>query len=308
MKPTRRQILQKAAMATGLATGLSGGLAGGLGLSGALAQTDPRTGGAPGGTGRWPDEAAAHQASLKAHTDLMAVDGLKMHGDEDIVMLMYPGFTALDLIGPQFTFAAMMGARVHLVTTEDTLAPVATDTGVAVMPTMLMRDVPETVTVLFVPGGAGATARAMATDAIVDFLADTGARADLITSVCTGSLLLGMAGLLEGRRATSHWITRDILADLGAVPVDDRVVIDGNVITGAGVSAGLDMGLFVLAHLRGRPYGEAVQLQMEYDPAPPFDAGSEAKADPAIAASLRGMFAPVDLAARKAALRRRKAS
>jgi cyclohexyl-isocyanide hydratase len=127
----------------------------------------------------------------------------------------------------------------------------------------------------------------MEDQALVDFVRRAGADAGLVTSVCTGSLILGAAGLLRGRRATCHWISLDKLALLGATPVKQRVVDDGNVITAAGVSSGIDFALTVAARLHGREVAERIQLFVEYDPEPPFDAGSADKVDPAVLAAVR---------------------
>jgi putative intracellular protease/amidase len=237
------------------------------------------------------DEALAKSAA--AHQRLMAVPDLHMHGAETIAMLVYPGFTALDLVGPHYFLAGMMGAKVHLVTNQSDLSPVPSDLGLAIAPTCTFTDCPADLTVLFTPGGTDGTLRAMEDRATRTFLAARGAHARYVTSVCTGSLLLGAAGLLRGRRATSHWVTRDALAAFGATPVDARVVTDGNVITGAGVSAGLDFGVALVAALRGRPYAEALMLQAEYAPAPPFQGGTIATTPPAIAGPLQDMFAPL---------------
>ncbi|MBU0557519.1 MAG: DJ-1/PfpI family protein [Alphaproteobacteria bacterium] len=227
------------------------------------------------------------------HDRLTAVPGLKMHGDEQVAMLLYPGFTALDLVGPHYFFASMMGATVHLVTNGVDLAPVASDLGLAIAPTMRMADAPRDLTVLFVPGGSRGTATAMRDRATIDFIADRGVRAKHITSVCTGSMLLGAAGLLRGKRATSHWVARPVLAEFGATAVDARVVTDGNVTTGAGVSAGLDFALALVAQLRGRPYAEALMLQAEYAPEPPFPGGTLATTPQAVADGMAGIFAPL---------------
>ncbi len=229
-------------------------------------------------------------AAAEAHMQLMAVPGLNMHGDEEVAMLLYPGFTALDLVGPHYFFASMMGARVHLVTSTSDLSPVPSDLGLAIAPTTTMADCPRDLTLLFVPGGTTGTLQVAQDPAVLAFLADRAQRATCVTSVCTGSLVLGAAGLLRGRKATSHWVARDMLGHFGATPVDARVVTDGKLITGAGVSAGLDFALAVVERLRGRPYAEALMLQAEYHPEPPFKGGSFDTTDPAIAEPLRGMF------------------
>jgi cyclohexyl-isocyanide hydratase len=133
----------------------------------------------------------------------------------------------------------------------------------------------------------------MKNTAFIDFIKTQGARANYVTSVCTGSILLGKAGLLKGRRATSHWVTLGLLPALGAIPVRERVVWDGNLVTGGGVTAGIDFGLQMVAALRGKIYAEAIQLQAEYNPLPPFDSGSPDTADPFLTENLNAMFAPL---------------
>ena len=211
-------------------------------------------------------------------------------GKEEIVMVMYPGFTALDLFGPHHMFILMMGARVHLA--AKTMDPVLTDTNILVTPTISFADCPSKPTILFVPGGTGGTLEAAKDPTTRKFVADQGAVAKYVTSVCTGSVLLGAAGLLKGYKATSHWITRDLLTEFGATPVDSRVVVDRNRITGAGVTSGLDFGLKMVQDLRSQQYAEAVQLFAEYDPTPPLDKGSQAKADPQISGMLLHMHEP----------------
>lgn len=203
-------------------------------------------------------------------------------------MLLYPQCTALDFIGPQYAFGCLSGATVHQVAA--TMDPIVTDTGVTLLPTTTFDQCPRDVDVLFVPGGTNGTLAAMRDDAVVQFIADRGARAKWVTSVCTGSLLLGAAGLLRGYQATSHWAARDLLAEAGATPTDSRVVIDRNRVTGAGVSAGLDLGYVILSLLRDRRYAETVQLMAEYAPQPPFDAGSPDTAPPATKDLVQGMF------------------
>ena len=192
--------------------------------------------------------------------------------DNQIAMLCYPRMTILDLIGPQYMFSSLMGAKVHLV--AKTRDPITSDTGVTMIPTATFDEVPKDLSVLFAPGGTDGTLAAMRDDETRAFMADRGARATYVTSVCTGSLILGAAGLLRGYQATSHWAARDALTEFGATPVDARVVKDRNRITGAGVTAGLDFGLQMLAEMRDRTYAEGVQLMCEYDPHPPFNAGS----------------------------------
>ena len=209
-------------------------------------------------------------------------------GVEHIAMLVYPRMTALDLIGPQYMFSVMMGTRVHLV--GKSLDPVTSDTGVTITPTATFETCPKDVAVLFTPGGTDGTFAAMEDAATRSFMADRGARAKYVTSVCTGSLILAASGLLTGYKATSHWAARDSLAEFGAIPTDARVVRDRNRITGAGVTAGLDFGLTMVAEMRGDTYAQMAQLLCEYDPHPPFNAGSTHTAPPQVLAGLQKML------------------
>lgn len=193
-------------------------------------------------------------------------------------MLLYPGLMLLDLFAPQTLFARPM--NVHLV--WKTLDPVVSDSNVAVQPTTTFADCPADVDVLFVPGGTDQTAVA-ADEEVLAFLEDRGSRARYVTSVCSGSLILGAAGLLRGYRAATHWTGREVLPLFGAENVNERVVVDRNRITGGGVTAGLDFGLVVLAQLFGEDGARFAQLAMEYDPKPPYDAGSPEAAGPELA-------------------------
>ena len=212
------------------------------------------------------------------HTMGMPNDGVHWMGDETIAMLMYPGMTVMDLIGPQSMFGAMMGAKVMLV--AKTLEPVTSDAGVTITPHATFETCPRDLTVIFAPGGTDGTIAAARDPATLAFMRDRGARAKYVTSVCSGSLILGAAGLLKGYMATSHWSCRDVLAGFGAIPTDARVVHDRNRITGAGVTSGLDFGLTMVAEMRDRTYAECTQLMSEYDPHPPFNAGSLKTAPP----------------------------
>jgi cyclohexyl-isocyanide hydratase len=209
-------------------------------------------------------------------------------GQEQIAMVIYPEFTALDMVGPQYMFASLMGATVHIV--ARTLEPVRSDTGLVFKPSVTFDDCPKDLDVLFVPGGSKGTVAAIRDEATLQFVADRGSRAKLVTSVCTGSLVLGAAGLLKGYRATSHWVTRDLLALVGATAVDARVVRDRNRMTGAGVTAGLDFGLAIVEQLRDRTYAQSVQLLAEYAPKPPLNAGTTRTAPPEVTRMMRGMF------------------
>jgi len=248
-------------------------------------------------------EVAEHKdviASANPHADLKAMGNLKMMGDEEIVMLLYPGFAALDLVGPQFIFASMMGAKVHLVA-KDASKPVKCGLGISITPTMSFDDVKKKPTIFFVPGAGMGMIDVFEDKETMDFVTECAAQADYVTSVCTGSLILAKTGLLEGRRATSHWTALNVLKDFGLEPVNERVVTDGNLITGGGITAGIDFGLTVLAALRGENYAKAVQLQMEYAPAPPFNSGTPETAPPAITRSMRAMNEPLIKKAREIA-------
>ena len=195
----------------------------------------------------------------------------------EIGTMLYPGLTLLDLIGPHTVFSWF--ANIHLVWKTTDL--VRTDTGIGVKPNATFATCPRELDILFVPGGFGQQ-NLMADSEVIAFLADRGARAKFVTSVCSGSLLLGAAGLLQGYKATSHWAAREGLSAFGAEPTDARVVVDRNRITGGGVTAGIDFGLVVLAKLRGDDAAKFTQLAMEYDPEPPFNSGSPKTAGPAI--------------------------
>ena len=203
----------------------------------------------------------------------------------EIGMLLYPGMTLLDLAGPQSALG--MHGRTHLF--WKTLDPVMTDSGVAIVPTATFADAPGRLDVLFVPGGFG-TVDAMKDEAVIAFLAERGRDARYVTSVCSGSLILGMAGLLDGYRAATHWACHDILDALGVEAAHERVVADRNRFTGGGVTAGIDFGLTLLAELRGPEVAKITQLMMEYDPAPPFDTGCPERAGPGMVGVARAMM------------------
>lgn len=216
--------------------------------------------------------AAAQSHGGKAPDIGRDMNAVPWMGDEKIAMLIYPGMTVMDLIGPHCMFGSLMGARIDLVAKSPD--PVTSDAGVTIVPTATFATCSRDLTILFAPGGTDGTLAAATDPETLAFLTDRGARAKYVTSVCSGSLLLGAAGLLRGYKATSHWSCRDALAGFGAIPTDARVVRDRNRITGAGVTAGLDFGLSMIAELRGRIYAECSQLMGEYDPDPPFNAGS----------------------------------
>lgn len=208
-----------------------------------------------------------------------------------IALLAYPGMFPLDILGPKTIFEDLLMTHVHIV--AKTKAPVPVGGHAQLLPDVTYADCPEGLDVLFVPGGGPGTAAQMGDQETLAFLQRQAKSAKWLTSVCTGSMVLATAGLLKGYRATSHWLTRDLLAKLGATPVEQRVVVDRNRITSAGVTAGLDLAFVVAAKLTGEAYAKAEMLNVEYDPNPPFRAGSPAEAGPVVTGALRGMYAPL---------------
>lgn len=195
-----------------------------------------------------------------------------------IGLLLFPKLTQLDMTGPFEVFSRIPGSRVHLIwKTQDM---VMSDTGLSMLPTATFTDCPP-LDVICVPGGPG-VAELMEDDIVLDFLRAKAESAKYVTSVCTGSLVLAAAGLLKGKRATSHWTARPFLATLGATPVEKRVVMDGNVITGGGVTAGIDFALSIVGKEFGAAVAQGIQLAIEYDPHPPYNAGSPSTANPAL--------------------------
>jgi len=192
----------------------------------------------------------------------------------NIVVVLFDGVTALDAVGPYEVLTRLPGASVVFAATEPGVK--RTDHGLGLTADVALREVPAP-EVLLVPGGPGQVA-AMDDVELRDWLRAADATSTWTTSVCTGSLLLAGAGLLTGKRATSHWLALDELARLGAVAVAERVVVDGRHVTSAGVSAGIDMALELAGRMHGALVAQAVQLSLEYDPAPPYDAGSPQKA------------------------------
>jgi cyclohexyl-isocyanide hydratase len=187
-----------------------------------------------------------------------------------VVFLVYPNVTQLDLTGPAQVLSRLGDSTVDLV--WKTRDPVQTDSGFALLPTATL-DETEAADILCVPGGFGCV-DVMHDDEALDWVRSVGSGAQWLTSVCTGSLILGAAGLLQGYRATSHWAWRDDLKLFGAEPVAERVVFDRNRVTGGGVTAGIDFALALTAKIRGERFAQAIQLGLEYDPHPPFSAGS----------------------------------
>ena len=218
-------------------------------------------------------------------------------GSEKIAILVYPEFTALDALGPHYPLSGMMGAKVQFVAKTMDFVPCegASKGGFCVKPHLTFADCPTDLDLLLVPGGLTGTLAAIADDETRNFIAEQGKRAKMVGSVCTGSLLLGAAGLLKGRRATSHWQTLELLKEVGATPVAERVVYDGTErVTAAGVSAGLDLGFQLVRHYRGDFYAKGMELLGEYDPQPPFPGGGNPRtADKTVVEMLNLMHAPI---------------
>jgi cyclohexyl-isocyanide hydratase len=207
----------------------------------------------------------------------------------NIQMLVYPDMTLLDLVGPLQAWSMWPGAEIELVWKNR--SPIMTDCGLAVVPTHTFDEAGPTPDILFAGGGLEGTTRAMADADVTGFMRSRGERAEWVTSVCTGALILGAAGLLEGYRATTHWMALDALPNFGAEPVKERWVIDRNRATGGGVTAGIDFGLALMAEIAGEDLAKVVQLGLEYDPAPPFDSGTPDKASPETVALVKQFFA-----------------
>jgi cyclohexyl-isocyanide hydratase len=198
-----------------------------------------------------------------------------------VAFLLFPNVTQFDLTGPAQVLSRLGNVTLDLVWKDRD--PVRTDVGFAIMPTATFADVPRA-DILCVPGGMGVT-EVIADDTAMAWVRAAGAEARRVTSVCTGSLILGAAGLLRGYRAATQWSWREYLAMFGAEMAPERVVVDRNRVTGGGVTAGIDFALTLMAEVRSADFAKAVQLSLEYDPAPPFDAGSPQKAGPELVAT-----------------------
>jgi putative intracellular protease/amidase len=202
----------------------------------------------------------------------------------DIAIPIFEGLTALDAIGPYEVLSRLPDARVHFLALEP--GPKRTENGMLTLVAEgALADIP-TPEVVVVPGGHG-TRALMRDERMLDWVRAAHETSEWTTSVCTGALVLGAAGILDGLEATTHWALMDALADLGAIPVERRVVEQGKVITAAGVSSGIDMALALAARIAGDEMAQAIQLAIEYDPEPPFDSGSIAKASPEVLAIAR---------------------
>jgi len=205
-----------------------------------------------------------------------------------IQMLVYPGMTLQDLVGPLQVWAAWPGAQIQFA--WKSAGPVPTDSGLAVIATTSFAEAWADPDILFAPGGLLPTFELLDDADVIEFLRKRGEQAKWVTSVCTGAVLLGAAGLLRGYRATTHWFARDSLAMFGATPVSERWVIDRNRATGGGVTAGIDFGLAVLSQLASPELARVVQLALEYSPQPPFRSGTPEEANPQTLATLRAAW------------------
>lgn len=193
-----------------------------------------------------------------------------------IGLVLYPGMTALDIVGPQTVFSSLPGVEIHRI--WKTLDPIKTDDGMMIVPDTTFDNCPP-LDVICVGGGIGQM-KVVDDPEVLDFVHKQGSTAKFVTSVCGGSEFLAKAGLLQGYRAATHWMAREQLTSLGVEVGCERVVIDGNRMTGGGVTAGIDFGLTIALMLCGEEAAKIAQLLMEYDPAPPFDVGSPEKAGP----------------------------
>jgi cyclohexyl-isocyanide hydratase len=212
-----------------------------------------------------------------------------MASDFPVVFALYPGVTQLDFTGPFEVFARLPGARCVLASIEG--GTIEADRGIAFSGVVRLADITRCA-LLCVPGGLG-TVRAMEDRDYLTQLRRLGAQAQFITSVCTGSLLLAAAGLLRAKRAACHWAWLELLSEFGVTPDAGRIVRDGNVITGGGVTAGIDMALSVMAEIAGTDYAQMVQLALEYAPEPPFDCGRPERARPEIVAMAQQRYAAI---------------
>jgi transcriptional regulator GlxA family with amidase domain len=206
----------------------------------------------------------------------------------NIAIPIFDQITALDAVGPYEVLSRLPGARVMFVAAQP--GPKRTETGMlALTADHALADIPDP-QVIVVPGGYGT--RALTSDAtLLEWLARAHETSQWTTSVCTGSLVLGAAGILDGLQATTHWLELEALRQYGATPVTRRIVEQGKVVTAAGVSSGIDMALALTARIAGDQYAQAIQLGIEYDPEPPFVGGSTAKAPPEIVELVRSAAA-----------------
>ena len=216
----------------------------------------------------------------------------------NIGFLLFPNLTQLDLTGPYEVLAKIPGATTHLIWKDRN--PVQSEAGLSILPTRTFDACPD-LDVICIPGGPGQSDM-MADDQVLDFVRQQGTGAQYVTAVCTGALVLGAAGLLDGYKATTHWASMPLLELFGATAVDQRVVVDGNRITGGGVTAGIDFGLTLAAILAGDDFAQGLQLMLEYNPAPPFKSGHPSTASQNIHQTMLEKISPMLDARREVAV------
>ncbi|MBF4621445.1 DJ-1/PfpI family protein [Clavibacter sp. VKM Ac-2542] len=237
-----------------------------------------------------PAKRAAIDRSIAAHRTLESLPGLRFATDATILIVLHPGFELLDAVGP-FHFLAATGAAVHFTTTGSPGEPVPSGSGVTLIPTATLSDAAEGPEVILVPGGD--TGILLRDTRAMGHLRRLGETATYVTSVCSGSIALAAAGLLDGRRATSHWSVRHLLPGYGAIEVDERVVEDGNRLTAAGVTAGMDLAIRLVSYLCGEQLARFAELGAEYAPEPPFGTGTPDTAGVVLTAVSRDFLAPL---------------
>ena len=201
----------------------------------------------------------------------------------NVGFVIFPDLTQLDFTGPQQVLSRLPGSAMHIV--AKSAAPVPSDSGLSLMPTHTFETCPQ-LDLICIPGGSAGVVQAMGDQETIEFIRRQAGTAKYVTSVCTGAFLLGVAGLLKGRRATTHWAFTELLPLVGATHEKARIVRDGNVITAGGVTSGIDFGLSVVAEIAGETVAQASQLGIEYDPHPPFDTGHPDRAPDAIKAAV----------------------
>jgi cyclohexyl-isocyanide hydratase len=201
----------------------------------------------------------------------------------NVGFVIFPELTQLDFTGPQQVLARLPQSAMHII--AKSAAPVPSDSGLSLVPTHTFENCPQ-LDLICIPGGSTGVVRAMGDRDTIEFVQRQSRKAKYVTSVCTGAFILGAAGLLKGRRATTHWAFTELLPLLGATHAKGRVVKDGNVITAGGVTSGIDFGLRVVAEIAGEEVAQAIQLGLEYDPDPPFDAGHPDRASDAVEAAV----------------------
>ncbi|MFC0110877.1 DJ-1/PfpI family protein [Kibdelosporangium aridum] len=204
-----------------------------------------------------------------------------------IAFVVYPGMTALDAIGPYELLRSMPGSEVRFVAAAP--GKVVTDSGVLALGASHSFDETPSPDIVLVPGGSNGTVGAMNDPALISWLQAVHSTTTWTTSVCSGALILAMAGLLKGVPATTHWVCQEVLGSMGAIPQPDkRIVHAGKIVTAAGVSAGIDLALWLIGEIHGVKQAEQAQLEIEYDPQPPYDAGHPSKVTPEMLAEVRG--------------------